>query len=121
MSLNQQFFSHHVIKSSDLSASLNSFTLSPFLWLDCCDTSLERLGRGFRGFGRGGICFADCSNLCRTIGEVVSGVVAKCLSATKQKTKEKGMEIIMLYFELDKPDAVQVSMTMDLRQKNHGL
>lgn len=47
--------------------------------------------------------------------------MAKCLSATKQKTKEKGMEIIMLYFELDKPDAVQVSMTMDLRQKNHGL
>lgn len=116
MSLNQQFFFHHVIKSSDLSASLNSFTLSPFLWLDCCDTSLER-----GGFGGGGICFADCSNLCRTIGEVVSGVVAKCLSATKQKTKEKGMEIIMLYFELDKPDAVQVSMTMDLRQKNHGL
>lgn len=54
----------------------------------------------------------------RTIGEVVSGVVAKCLSATKQKTKEKGMEIIMLYFELDKPDAVQECLMAGLENKN---
>ena len=35
-------------------------------------------------------------------------MVTKCLSASKQKTKDKGMEIIMLYIELDKPDLVQV-------------
>ena len=39
---------------------------------------------------------------------MVTGVVTKCLSASKQKTKDKGMEIIMLYIELDKPDLVQV-------------
>jgi cytoskeleton-associated protein 5 len=44
----------------------------------------------------------------RTIGEVVSGVVTKCLGSPKQKTKEKGIEIVKMYFELDKPDAVQV-------------
>ena len=38
----------------------------------------------------------------------MSCVMTKCLSATKQKTKEKAAEVIMLYFELDKPDIVQV-------------
>ena len=51
------------------------------------------------------LCVFAC---CRTLNEVVSGVVTKCLSATKQKTKEKGSEIVMLYIELDKPDLVQV-------------
>ena len=46
----------------------------------------------------------------RTINEVVSGVVTKCLNAMKQKTKDKGMEIVMVYIELDKPDSVQVSV-----------
>lgn len=55
----------------------------------------------------------------RTLNEVVSGVVTKCLSATKQKTKEKGMEIVMLYIELDKPDLVQEClMSTGLENKN---
>lgn len=67
------------------------------------------------------ICFienAATTIAVRTIGEVVSGVVTKCLSATKQKTKEKGVEIIMLYFELDKPDAVQECLMAGLENKN---
>ncbi|KAL8599784.1 hypothetical protein ACOMHN_052297 [Nucella lapillus] len=54
----------------------------------------------------------------RTMSEVVPGVVTKCLSATKQKTKEKGMEIIMLYIELDKPDMVQECIMAGLQNKN---
>ncbi|XP_076471814.1 cytoskeleton-associated protein 5-like isoform X2 [Babylonia areolata] len=54
----------------------------------------------------------------RTINEVVSGVVTKCLNATKQKTKDKGMEIVMLYIELDKPDLVQECLMGGLENKN---
>ncbi|KAL4225289.1 Cytoskeleton associated protein 5 [Mactra antiquata] len=38
--------------------------------------------------------------------EVISGVVTKCLSASKQKTKDNGKEIIMLYVEAEKQDVV---------------
>ena len=44
----------------------------------------------------------------RTCSEVVTGVVTKCLGASKQKTKDKGMEVAMLYIEAEKPDIVQV-------------
>ncbi|XP_070200256.1 cytoskeleton-associated protein 5-like isoform X2 [Littorina saxatilis] len=54
----------------------------------------------------------------RTINEVVPGVVTKCLNSPKQKTKDKGMEIIMLYIELDKPDVVQECLMAGLENKN---
>lgn len=54
----------------------------------------------------------------RTISDVVGGVVTKCLSASKQKTKDKGMEIVLLYIELDKPDIVQEALMGGLENKN---
>ena len=38
---------------------------------------------------------------------MISGVVAKCLNA-RPKTREKGMEIILMYVEIEKQDIVQV-------------
>lgn len=45
---------------------------------------------------------------CRICSEVISGIVTKCLNASKARTKELGNEIIMMYIEIDKPDIVQV-------------
>lgn len=44
----------------------------------------------------------------RICSEVISGIVTKCLNASKARTKELGNEIIMMYIEIDKPDIVQV-------------
>ncbi|OWF42942.1 cytoskeleton-associated protein 5-like [Mizuhopecten yessoensis] len=53
----------------------------------------------------------------KTAGEVVSAVVAKCLNASKQKTREKGIEIIMLYIEIEKQDVVQECLIQGLENK----
>lgn len=44
----------------------------------------------------------------RVAGDVVAGVVTKCLNA-RPKTKEKGIDIILMYIEVEKQDVVQVS------------
>ena len=41
-------------------------------------------------------------------GDVVAGVIIKCLNA-RPKTKEKGINIILMYIEVEKQDIVQVS------------
>ncbi|XP_048241542.1 cytoskeleton-associated protein 5-like isoform X2 [Haliotis rufescens] len=53
----------------------------------------------------------------RTTADVVAGVVSKCLNASKTKTKEKGMEIIMMYIEIEKPDVVQEQLLAGLENK----
>lgn len=53
--------------------------------------------------------FASCWVLhCRVAGDVVAGVIIKCLNA-RPKTKEKGINIILMYIEVEKQDIVQVS------------
>ncbi|CAG0907626.1 unnamed protein product, partial [Cyprideis torosa] len=42
----------------------------------------------------------------KTVSEVVSGVVAKCLGAPKVETREKGMAVVMMYVELEVPNLV---------------
>lgn len=44
----------------------------------------------------------------RTAGEVCNALVTKGLSATRQKTKEKAMEILLMYIEIEKQEVVQV-------------
>ncbi|XP_060086364.1 cytoskeleton-associated protein 5-like [Ylistrum balloti] len=53
----------------------------------------------------------------KTAGEVVSAVITKCLNASKQKTKEKGIEIIMKYIEIEKADVVQECLLQGLENK----
>ena len=50
------------------------------------------------------------SFICRTAGEVCSGVITKCLNASRAKTKEKGLEILLMFIEIEKTDIVVVSM-----------
>ncbi|XP_033753517.1 cytoskeleton-associated protein 5-like [Pecten maximus] len=53
----------------------------------------------------------------KTAGEVVSAVIAKCLNVSRQKTKEKGIEIIMMYIEVEKADVVQECLIQGLENK----
>ena len=54
----------------------------------------------------------------RTAADVVSGVIAKCISAPKQKTRDGGKEIIMLYVEAEKQEAVEECLIEGLGSKN---
>lgn len=47
--------------------------------------------------------------LFRTTSEACSGVITKCLNSSRSKTKEKGIEILMMYIEIEKQEIVQVS------------
>lgn len=53
----------------------------------------------------------------RICAEVISGIVTKCLNASKAKTKELGNEIIMMYIEIDKPDIVQEELLKGVDNK----
>ncbi|CAL1547332.1 unnamed protein product [Lymnaea stagnalis] len=53
----------------------------------------------------------------RTCNEVVSGIIAKCFNASRQKTKDKGVEIILLYIEAEKPDIVQECLMAGMENK----
>lgn len=54
---------------------------------------------------------------CRSCGEVMTAVVTKCLNASRAKTKEKAMELIMMYIEIDKHEAVQEELMKGLENK----
>ncbi|CAF0735545.1 unnamed protein product [Brachionus calyciflorus] len=52
----------------------------------------------------------------KTAGEVVPGLIAKCLNG-KAKTKEKAYEIIMMYIEAEKQETVQEELIKGLENK----
>nr|VZI25513.1 unnamed protein product [Spirometra erinaceieuropaei] len=49
--------------------------------------------------------------------DVCSGIVNKCLNSTRAKTKEKGIEILLLYIELEKGDGVVEELIKGLSAK----
>ncbi|KAK6191581.1 hypothetical protein SNE40_003232 [Patella caerulea] len=53
----------------------------------------------------------------RSCADVVSGIVTKCLNASKQKTKDKAMDIIMMYIEIEKQEPVQEALMAGLENK----
>ncbi|KAK3102168.1 hypothetical protein FSP39_009299 [Pinctada imbricata] len=53
----------------------------------------------------------------RVCQDVVNGVITKCLNASKQKTKDKGIEIVMVYIEIEKQDIVQECLLAGLDNK----
>ncbi|XP_041917900.1 cytoskeleton-associated protein 5-A-like isoform X2 [Alosa sapidissima] len=54
----------------------------------------------------------------RTAGEVVSGVVSKVFNQPKARAKELGVEICLMYIEIEKADAVQEELLKGLDNKN---
>ncbi|ESO97492.1 hypothetical protein LOTGIDRAFT_228176 [Lottia gigantea] len=53
----------------------------------------------------------------RSCADVMNGIVTKCLNASKQKTKDKAMETIMMYVEIEKQEAVQEALMAGLENK----
>lgn len=56
--------------------------------------------------------------LSRTAGDVTAGIVQKCLAAAKRGTQEKGLEIILMYCEIEKYEVVQEELMKGFAQKN---
>ncbi|XP_041367175.1 cytoskeleton-associated protein 5-like isoform X2 [Gigantopelta aegis] len=54
----------------------------------------------------------------RIAPDVVNGCITKVLNSSKQKTKDKGIEIILMFVEIDKPDVVQEELLGGLENKN---
>ncbi|XP_045413918.1 cytoskeleton-associated protein 5 isoform X1 [Lemur catta] len=54
----------------------------------------------------------------KTTGEVVSGVVSKVFNQPKAKAKELGIEICLMYVEIEKGEAVQEELLKGLDNKN---
>ncbi|XP_077995152.1 cytoskeleton-associated protein 5-like isoform X5 [Glandiceps talaboti] len=53
----------------------------------------------------------------KTVGEVSTGVITKCLNSPRTKTREKGMEILLKYIELEKAEVVQEELLKGLEHK----
>ncbi len=49
--------------------------------------------------------------------DICAGVVNKCLSASRVKTQKKGMEILLLFIELEKTDIVMEELIKGLSAK----
>uniref|UniRef100_H2MHR3 Cytoskeleton associated protein 5 n=1 Tax=Oryzias latipes TaxID=8090 RepID=H2MHR3_ORYLA len=54
----------------------------------------------------------------RTTGEVVSGVVTKVFNQPKARAKELGMDICLMYIEIEKAEVVQEELLKGLDNKN---
>ncbi|KAK9876516.1 hypothetical protein WA026_013890 [Henosepilachna vigintioctopunctata] len=54
----------------------------------------------------------------KTVSEVVSGIVTKCLAAPKTKTRELALQVTLMYIEIEKQDAVLEELVKGMDQKN---
>lgn len=60
----------------------------------------------------------NCGHAGKTVGEVISGIVTKCLGAPKAKTKELGIQIALMYIEIEKHEAALEELIKGFDQKN---
>ncbi|XP_076289585.1 msps cytoskeleton-associated protein 5 isoform X1 [Lasioglossum baleicum] len=54
----------------------------------------------------------------KTVGEVMNGIVTKCIAAPKVKTKELAVQITLMYVEIEKHEAVQEELLKGTEAKN---
>lgn len=54
----------------------------------------------------------------KTVNDVMSGVVSKCIAAPKTRTRELAMQITLMYIEIEKYEAVQEELIKGMDQKN---
>ncbi|CAL8111536.1 unnamed protein product [Orchesella dallaii] len=59
---------------------------------------------------------AGCAG--KIVAEVMSGVVSKCITASKVKTKELSAEIVMTCVEIERQEQVQEELSKGMEQKN---
>ncbi|XP_034182971.1 msps cytoskeleton-associated protein 5 isoform X1 [Osmia lignaria lignaria] len=54
----------------------------------------------------------------KTVGEVMNGIVTKCIAAPKTKTKDLAVQITLMYIEIEKHEAVQEELLKGTEAKN---
>lgn len=54
----------------------------------------------------------------KTVSEVMSGIVLKCMAAPKTKTRELALQITLMYVEIEKQEAVIEELLKGMDQKN---
>lgn len=71
-----------------------------------------------RGLEAALIFVENCGHAGKTVGDVMNGIVTKCLGAPKAKTKDLGMQVALMYVEIEKHDAVIEELIKGFDQKN---
>ncbi|XP_033245413.1 protein mini spindles isoform X4 [Drosophila miranda] len=65
------------------------------------------------------LIFVENSGLAgRTVGDVMSGIVQKCIAAPKTKTKELSVLVTLMYVEIEKQEAVVEELVKGMDHKN---
>ncbi|XP_017091916.2 protein mini spindles isoform X2 [Drosophila bipectinata] len=65
------------------------------------------------------LIFVENSGLAgRTVGDVMTGIVQKCIAAPKTKTKELSVQVTLMYVEIEKQDAVVEELVKGMEAKN---
>ncbi|CAB3232167.1 unnamed protein product [Arctia plantaginis] len=60
----------------------------------------------------------NCGHAGKTTGEVMSGIVAKCIAAPRTKTKDLALQITLMYIEIEKHEIVEEELLKGMEQKN---
>lgn len=60
----------------------------------------------------------NCGHAGKVVGEVISGIVTKCLGAPKAKTRELGMQIALMFVEIERHEAAIDELVKGFDQKN---
>ncbi|XP_047538728.1 protein mini spindles isoform X1 [Vanessa atalanta] len=60
----------------------------------------------------------NCGHAGKTTGEVMSGIVAKCIAAPKTKTKDLALQVTLMYIEIEKHEVVEEELLKGMEQKN---
>ncbi|XP_049878313.1 protein mini spindles [Pectinophora gossypiella] len=71
-----------------------------------------------RGMEAALVFVENCAAAGKTVGEVMAGIVAKCIAAPKTKTKELAMQITLMYIEIEKQEIVEDELLKGMEQKN---
>ncbi|CAO1409163.1 unnamed protein product [Diamesa serratosioi] len=60
----------------------------------------------------------NCGHAGKTVGEVMSGIVTKCMGAPKAKTKDLAVQIALMYIEIEKHENVVEELIKGFDHKN---
>lgn len=71
-----------------------------------------------RGLEAALVFVENCGYAGKTTGEVMSGIVAKCIAAPKTKTKDLALQITLMYIEIEKHEMVEEELLKGMEQKN---
>ncbi|XP_054741359.1 protein mini spindles isoform X4 [Anastrepha obliqua] len=60
----------------------------------------------------------NCGQAGKTVGDVMAGIVQKCIAAPKAKTKDIAVQVTLMYIEIEKQEAVMEELIKGMEHKN---